>query len=529
MWKAACWALSNNDLYDVKERAMYGALCGNLKAMLEVGGSWEDYVWSYYKTMVDVATEKRIQQSANIRRPWQHIHSMLLPDEYFLQKSELDDVRTVFEKIGHSPDKSIAEEAKNPNHFIQRCIILNDMDGLLDEILLWIDEESIHPQLLRFAAHLLLILQSFGMTLNYEKCAQILEAYVKQLISDGRAGHLVAAYTACLPSDRQLDCYATFLETIEDGDLRKEYLELASEAGLDVTAITKNVVERIRAQGVPDTAPLQVSQGDDLTLEPPLTPGDHKKIDAIEWLVFDPAQRSEALKQSNAVIRGFLAARKFSAARQVFQKIPRDSVEIIHREWHAVADKDVPLPAGTDNAIREHICVQAYLSAQSTFSDWFKHFHNKPHEYEPANQASTFASVSLSDLVAEEHRQKKQEEELGRWREVLEGLCFAALDKIYNVLLFPEGGWLVDVREDTEDNEENRCRHHQMSLLRRLYVPSLCDLLLNVLLNTGGRNDQCSKLADVIADEDNKLYELFTKQEGKRILERIQDAMVDIL
>ena len=73
--------------------------------MLEVGGSWEDYVWSYYKTMVDVATEKRIQQSANIRRPWQHIHSMLLPDEYFLQKSELDDVRTVFEKIGHSPDK----------------------------------------------------------------------------------------------------------------------------------------------------------------------------------------------------------------------------------------------------------------------------------------------------------------------------------------------------------------------------------------------------------------------------------------
>ena len=59
-----------------------------------------------------------------------------------------------------------------------------------------------------------------------------------------------------------------------------------------------------------------------------------------------------------------------------------------------------------------------------------------------------------------------------------------------------------------ETSEENDCRLRQMELLRRIYIPSLCNLLLNVILDTGGRNDQCAKLANVLADEDKKLYEV---------------------
>ena len=33
---------------------------------------------------------------------------------------------------------------------------------------------------------------------------------------------------------------------------------------------------------------------------------DRQKIEAIDWLVFDPAQRAEALKQANAVMRSFI-------------------------------------------------------------------------------------------------------------------------------------------------------------------------------------------------------------------------------
>ncbi len=33
---------------------------------------------------------------------------------------------------------------------------------------------------------------------------------------------------------------------------------------------------------------------------------DQEKIDGIDWLVFDPAHRLEAIIQSNALVRGFL-------------------------------------------------------------------------------------------------------------------------------------------------------------------------------------------------------------------------------
>ena len=45
---------------------------------------------------------------------------------------------------------------------------------------------------------------------------------------------------------------------------------------------------------------------EDPSLDAPMTPDDRRKIEAIEWLVFDPCQRAEALIQSNAVVRHFL-------------------------------------------------------------------------------------------------------------------------------------------------------------------------------------------------------------------------------
>ena len=34
---------------------------------------------------------------------------------------------------------------------------------------------------------------------------------------------------------------------------------------------------------------------------------EQEKIDALEWLVFDPMQRSAALRQANALMRSFLS------------------------------------------------------------------------------------------------------------------------------------------------------------------------------------------------------------------------------
>lgn len=119
---------------------------------------------------------------------------------------------------------------------------------------------------------------------------------------------------------------------------------------------------------------------------------DQKKIDVIDWLLFEPAHRGEALKQSNAIMRRFLgknqptksqphdssftrrdrdapllsppvslaALEKHDAAKAVFSKVPEDSMREIYCQWSALGQTS-PLPAEDENAIREHLCIRAYL------------------------------------------------------------------------------------------------------------------------------------------------------------------------
>ena len=51
------------------------------------------------------------------------------------------------------------------------------------------------------------------------------------------------------------------------------------------------------------------------------TAEDRVKISAIDWLLYDPQQRSEALRQANALIRTFLVSRKIGATRVLFNKV----------------------------------------------------------------------------------------------------------------------------------------------------------------------------------------------------------------
>ena len=41
-------------------------------------------------------------------------------------------------------------------------------------------------------------------------------------------------------------------------------------------------------------------------------------------------------------------------------KIPQDSIAEIYNQWEEQG-MDSPLPAEDDNAIREHLCIRAYL------------------------------------------------------------------------------------------------------------------------------------------------------------------------
>jgi len=73
--------------------------------MLGMAQSWEDCVWAYYKTMVDLTSENVLQQTPEIDRPWQHIETVALPDEYYMQQRDINDTKDIFDKIECTSNK----------------------------------------------------------------------------------------------------------------------------------------------------------------------------------------------------------------------------------------------------------------------------------------------------------------------------------------------------------------------------------------------------------------------------------------
>uniref|UniRef100_A0AAZ3SFW6 Nuclear pore complex protein n=1 Tax=Oncorhynchus tshawytscha TaxID=74940 RepID=A0AAZ3SFW6_ONCTS len=346
-----------------------------------------------------------------------------------------------------------------------------------------------------------------------EVSVDVLKAYISLLMRE-KYVDLIAFYVSHLPPDLATAQYALFLEEVTEAEQRQRCLELAREAGLDVAAVTKMVVENIRERDTEEFAHHDLTPA----LDTGTSAEDQRKIDVIDWLVFDPAQRAEALKQSNAIMRKFLACKKHHAAKVVFGKVPEDSMREIYRQWEELG-LDMPLPAEDENAIREHLCVRAYLEAHEAFNEWFHHMNSPP------QKPSLPAQAKFTEKVAYEMKENEYQLEHDSWTGRLEALTEDVKERIYNVLLFVDGGWMVDVREDTEEDPE---RGHQMVLLRRLCLPMMSFLLQTVLQRTQ-RHQESLRLADIIASDQHRLYEVFSKDELRKFLQKMRESSLLLL
>ncbi|XP_013888337.1 nuclear pore complex protein Nup107 [Austrofundulus limnaeus] len=504
IWKACCWRMAEEEQLNRYERAIYASLSGNLRPLLAVCESWEDCVWAFFRVMVDSLVEKELMSSGMA-----HQEVETLPREYLEANWTME---KVFEELQASESKRVLDEIKEHYHVIQKFVIVGDLDGLMEEISHWLTASKPLPShLLRFMSHLVLFFRSLGLALKEEVSVEVLKAYVSVLIRDQQT-NLVASYVGQLPADLATSQYAAFLETITQPELRPRCLQLATEAGLDVAAVTKLVVETVRKQDESDFT------HHNQTLETGTTKDDQKKIDVIEWLLFDPAHRAEALKQSNAIMRKFLALQKHDAAKAVFSKVPEDSMREIYSQWTSV-DQTAPLPAEDENAIREHLCIRAYLEAHEAFTDWFSHSGSAPQKPIPAPEAK------FTEQVANEMREKEYQTALSAWSCRLDVLTEDVKERIYNVLLFVDGGWMVDNREESDADTE---RSHQMAALRSLCLPRLTFLLLSVL-QSSSRHQEALRLADIISSDQHRLYKVFSKEEMRRLLQKLRESSLALL
>ncbi|XP_062520913.1 nuclear pore complex protein Nup107-like [Corticium candelabrum] len=509
LWKCCSWALAEQTQYSQYERAVYACLSGNLEQILPVCSSWSDYLWAYYKTMIDVTVEQEIFSYPRPDRIREN-----LPDGYWMQRSLTPE--DVFERIERYNTMSGQLNVICKYRSVQKNIILNDMDSLSADIRIWLADTPPPPHhFLRFLAHLVLFLRSVGIVGGDDSvCNSVLVQYVEGLIRE-KQSTLVATYTASLMPDERVSVYAKFLEGITDTELKKECLKLAEKAGLNVQDITRVVMENIRNIEQED---FTLTATYVAPLETDISEVDKKKVAAIDWLMFEPSQRYDALMQSNAIIRGFLATGKLSAARDVFTKIPKDSIEVVHQQWRRRAGKN-SMPVAMTSAVREHLCVKMYLDANDAFHDWFQRFHAGI----PTAPAATSTVTTMQERMRLEHELKKYNRDVERWSRDLQEQTGITVQKIYDVLLFDGGGWM---REDEGDGDENR--RQQLCVLRQLCLPGMVFLLHQVLHSTR-RYAECVQLADIVASESYQLYKVFRQDELQKFLQLVHNSSVEML
>lgn len=497
IWKACCWKMCEDNDISSFEKAIYAALSGNLKQLLPVCTSWEDCLWAYFKVLLD----GRVEQELKVL----HDDSDL-PQEYFSATEDLTPSK-IFSELDAHPDFAVRSVGKDVFHLFQRFMILDEPQQLMNEFNMHVSVgNSSNAHMLRFMTHALLFFQTVGVEVNDDLYTRTIQKYIDVLIAKNQWDQ-VAVYTAKLPLHLQVDTYAHFLEQMEMPDKREYYLQQAKEAHLDVQSITKRVVENIRE-----------SNPDEMKVDSNVTTGDKKKIAAIEWLILEPGQRIEAILQANAIIRGFLSSNKLESAKEVFKKLPKNSIDVIQQQWEAKAGS-APMPPEHDNAKKEYLCIKAYLDAHTAFDAWFHHYHNVAPQKPKQHQVKNF-----KDQVTLETTMQEYAGNVKIWKRTVDTHVENVSEKIYNVLLFPEG-WMVDVHENSS---ENVGRTHQLKHIQQVSIPLLC-FLLHSVLHSSGHYKECLQIADFIQDEQRKLYSVFRKEDLREFLGLLKDSSLCLL
>ncbi|XP_043268599.1 nuclear pore complex protein Nup107 [Venturia canescens] len=516
LWKLCAWKISQDPRVGQYYRAIYASLCGNLQHLLTVAASWQDELWAYMKCLMDIEVESEV-------RGVMAKNYISMPDDYWKSKVGLEDI---FANLQASKNAVVQSQACKPDHLIQKYLILDQVPQLLEQMRIWIDSgNSINPQFLRFLAHLVLFFRQIGKDDRDQIGDKVLLAYVRVLIEIGDPT-LVAFYTATLPQEDQITNFANYLEGVKKGEERKLCLVAAEEANLNVEAITKLVVENVRQKNI------NLDTNGDLTGK--LTESDLEKIDALDWVTFYPSQREEALWQGNALIRYFLTCGKVDAARKAFNKIPADAIEVIMNEHPsleatlAAMTMTVNISKKTSASIREYLCYKAYLDAQEGFQEWFSHFYQgKPAPLDDLPSYATF-----TEKVAHDHKKAQYSAELERWKCTMQHHTKAVKQLLFNVLLFPDGGWLVDSSSEKVTGDESTpampLRLHQLNRLRSLCIPKITLLLLTVMSDMN-EHAECVELSDILASEQYQLYSVFSKDKLREVTGKICESSLALM
>lgn len=501
VWKRSAWILTEDAALAPQEKAIYSALCGNSSQLLgSVCLSWEDYLWALVRSMVDVKVELEIR--GTMTKSFSE-----LPQKYW---ENLTDLRSILDSFQSADCSKVIEEVHTPHRILQRHVILEEWHLLNKQLLEWTSRQqdscneedtfAKDPHFLRFLTHFVLILKRLNVPMTTESVESVIVAYIRYLVIAQRPQQ-VAWYTSQLSLELQVTVYSDFLKSISNDKDRRMCLALAEENGLPLYTI--------RLRTVQDILSMEDSADNIAISDHHLSPQDDFKISAINFLLFEPIEREDCLIQTNALVRYFIASQKLEAAKIALVNIaPFIDMTVTDRE-------------SAEDHMKEYLCLQSYISAKESFSDWFEYLHKgKPIEPTLNEDQGSFTSA-----IALEQKEKQYKQDVDRWHGSLLVQSRDVCGLLLSILKFPNGWLISNINQEKEDRDS---RFVEMDYIRRTCIMEVSFLLHSVYHSTR-QYKEALQLADLLASEHGSLYQVFNKEDMRKFLMKLKDSSVALM
>ncbi|BGP56625.1 hypothetical protein JCM8202_000189 [Rhodotorula sphaerocarpa] len=494
LWKTMCRKLAGSQSLDKFERALYGALSGDVASVLPVCSGWEDVVWAHVNSLFESRVEAGLAASP-AGRFWQrgsvaplNAKANLDPEDALIGpgaatgrplRAELEEV---FDKLVRSDKADLSAAAKNPFRVAQAYLIVGKVGDLLETFVDRLEAAALDTEpetlahLLRFFSHLVLVLRMLKQPLPEFASNRILEAYVHVLEANDQDEDLIAFYASHLEKQSAIESYARFLLTFDpesDIHARQAALRKSREHGLSLSLIARRTVELILSSTLATLPPSFILPASGLNAFGRLDGRQLDLIRSLEWLTAEQETYQDAIQEANALTRWFLVSDAPHAARELARRLPEN---LLHTLAASNPDAAVQLD------IREHLDYVALFACFDLHGEWMQLWARRPR-----TKATKIEVAQYRDEVA------------------------AVVDTLYaRAVELLEGDWLkLEGLDSTVDAAASR-RQTELARIRRLVVPDVVFRLHRALFESSQiipeNLTRCLALSTLIADERFQLY-----------------------
>ena len=372
LWRRMCYALSRQNGIDVYERALYGAMCGDLASVLPVCNTWEDLLWAHVNAIDQAQLEDYLASKDRID----------LDRTFVSPERGIDNISAVLDSLAHCEQDEVRMESLSPMRVIQARVITGQVDGLLNDIHLKLKQvrtgapstAASSPHVIRFVTHLILALRAMNVALPEDAANSIIQAYVELMVSTEQS-ETVALYASQLPNDLAIESLARFWSTVEAEDVRRDQLRLAHSLGLDINTTMLRSVEMVYERT------LEVLPVGDAVQEvnSPLLEEEAKCIRALEWLRLDDTLQKQLIILGNVLFRRFLLAGRPRAGNELDLRLPDTALipqdMVMEEESEDGSEDDLKMR----NAI-EYVGYCTLVRALARYEDWKTLIRQRPQE-----------------------------------------------------------------------------------------------------------------------------------------------------